>query len=223
MLGTNCYILADGPGSGCVVVDPGIGVVDALRGVLAEHRLTPEAIVLTHGHLDHVHGLPQLCDDELPVYIHAEDRYRLDDPYATLGPELRAMMEQQMGPQPDWVVPSRIEEVKGGDRLDIAGRSMLLTHAPGHTEGSMLLELDEVPQGVDGRADVDRTIVAGDVLFAGSIGRTDLPGGDPEVMNATLRDVITPLASSAIVLPGHGPATTMAREKAANPYLQGLG
>ena len=104
----------------------------------------------------------------------------------------------------------------------MAGLDLEVLHAPGHTQGSVMFTLPEVPDGIAAEAGVRTTVLSGDVLFAGSIGRTDLEGGDGATMNRTLRDVVLPLADDALVLPGHGPATTMERERATNPYLQGL-
>jgi glyoxylase-like metal-dependent hydrolase (beta-lactamase superfamily II) len=95
-------------------------------------------------------------------------------------------------------------------------------HAPGHTEGSVMFDVDRLPEGLDAGEELTRTVISGDVLFAGSIGRTDLPGGSGEAMTRSLRDVVLPMDDSTLVLPGHGPATTMRRERATNPYLQGL-
>jgi glyoxylase-like metal-dependent hydrolase (beta-lactamase superfamily II) len=113
-------------------------------------------------------------------------------------------------------------EVSDGEHLELAGLSLTVRHAPGHTEGSVMFSLGEVPDGVAGQVDVDATVLSGDVLFAGSIGRTDLPGGDGNAMQRSLRDVVLPLPDSTLVLPGHGPATTVEHERATNPYLQGL-
>ena len=95
-------------------------------------------------------------------------------------------------------------------------------HAPGHTEGSVMFDIDALPDGLDAGEELTRTVVSGDVLFAGSIGRTDLPGGSAEAMTRSLREVVLPLPDSSLVLTGHGPATTLRRERATNPYLQGL-
>jgi hydroxyacylglutathione hydrolase len=219
---TNCYVLAAAPGEECLVVDPGIGVEDTLREVFAEHRLRPAAVLLTHGHLDHVYAVTPVCGGDLAAHIHADDRYRLHDPLATVPAPMVAMMEQQFGRRATWREPERVVEVTDHQRISVAGLDLEVRHAPGHTEGSVVFALDELPDGIAVEEHLDRTVVAGDVLFAGSVGRTDLPGGDDAAMRRSLRDVILPLADSTLVLTGHGPATTMRRERAANPYLQGL-
>lgn len=220
--GTNCYVLATAPGQECLVVDPGIGVLDTLRDVLAEHRLRPAAVLLTHGHLDHVYSVTPVCQSGVAAYLHGDDRYRLVDPIATLEPNLVAMLEQQFGTRATWSEPEQVVEIRDRERLTLAGLDVEVLHAPGHTEGSVLFALPGLPDGLGTDVPLESTVLSGDVLFAGSVGRTDLPGGDAEAMQRSLRDVVLPLPDTTLVLPGHGPATAMARERAANPYLQGL-
>jgi hydroxyacylglutathione hydrolase len=219
---TNCYVLATGPGQECLVVDPGVGVEQALRDVLAEHRLRPSAVLLTHGHLDHVWSVTPVCGGDTAAYVHSDDRYRLRDPLAAVAPGTLAMLEQQFGQRAVWREPERVVEVRDGEALSLAGLEVDVLHAPGHTEGSVMFALETVPDGLPADEDLDRTMVSGDVLFAGSIGRTDLPGGDHDAMQRSLRDVVLPLPDSTLVLTGHGPATTMRRERTTNPYLRGL-
>jgi glyoxylase-like metal-dependent hydrolase (beta-lactamase superfamily II) len=114
-------------------------------------------------------------------------------------------------------------QIGDGTRLTLAGIDVDVVHAPGHTEGSVMFGIDRVPDGIRDQVDVDRTMVTGDVLFAGSIGRTDLPGGDPAAMQRSLREKVLPLPDTTLVLPGHYQATTMAHERATNPYLRDLG
>jgi glyoxylase-like metal-dependent hydrolase (beta-lactamase superfamily II) len=219
---TNCYVLAPAAGEECVVVDPGIGVEETLRAVFAEHRLRPAAVLLTHGHVDHVYSVTPVCGSDTAAYIHKDDRYRLGDLLANVDPGLLAMLERQFGRKATWTEPSTVVEIHDRATLELAGLSFDVLHAPGHTEGSVMFAVDAVPDGIAEQVDVDRTLVSGDVLFAGSIGRTDLPGGDPAAMNRSLREVVLPLPDTTLVLPGHYEATTMDRERATNPYLQGL-
>jgi glyoxylase-like metal-dependent hydrolase (beta-lactamase superfamily II) len=158
--------------------------------------------------------------------VHSADRYRLADPWATLDPTLRDMLASQFGPISGWTEPDDIREFADGQRLDLAGLAVTVRHAPGHTEGSVLFELPALggtdPQNPGRESASGPTVLTGDVLFAGSIGRTDLPGGSHTQMLATLRDKILSLPDDATILPGHGPATTMAVERARNPYLKDL-
>lgn len=212
---TNCYILAPQPGEECVIVDPGIGVVDELDEVLREHRLKPAAVLLTHGHLDHIYSVTPVCGArDVPAYIHRDDEYRLKDPISMLDPALVAMLEQQFGQAATWAEPDEVKVLADATSVPIAGLELTVDHAPGHTEGSVMYRLP----GEDGPL-----CLSGDVLFAGSIGRTDLPGGDHAAMQRSLRTKVLPLADETRVLPGHGPATTIGQERASNPYLQGLG
>ncbi|ADU48358.1 MBL fold metallo-hydrolase [Intrasporangium calvum] len=219
---TNCYVLAPAAGEECVIVDPGIGVEETLREVLTTHRLRPAAVLLTHGHVDHVWSVTPVCGADTAAYIHADDRYRLVDPLGQSNAGLVAMLEQQFGARATWAEPNNVVEIRDRAHLRLAGLDVEVLHAPGHTEGSVMFLTDGVPDGITDQVDVDRTVVSGDVLFAGSIGRTDLPGGDPEAMVRSLRDVVLPLSDTTLVLPGHYHATTMAHERATNPYLRDL-
>jgi glyoxylase-like metal-dependent hydrolase (beta-lactamase superfamily II) len=223
VFGTNCYILALAPGEECVVVDPGIEVLDQLAATLQEHRLRPAAVLLTHGHLDHTYSVTPVCGAHgVAAYLHADDAYRLVDPLREFDAGFLAMLEQQFGRAATWAEPDEVVQLADGQRLKIAGLDVGVRHAPGHTEGSVLFDLPAVPDGVEA-GDVSTSVLSGDVLFAGSIGRYDLAGGDAEAMRRTLRDVVLPLPDDVLVLPGHGPATTMGRERATNPYLLDLG
>jgi len=209
MFATNCFVLATGAGQECVVVDPGIGIEPQLDDVLREHRLQPVAVLLTHGHLDHTFSVTPVCGARgVPAYIHADDRYRLDDPGSTLGPQLTEMFAGRL----EWTEPDDVRELTDGAALDLAGLSFVADHAPGHTEGSVMFRLAAA-------GDDPPLCVSGDVLFAGSIGRTDLPGGDHQAMLRSLRTKVLPLADETVVLPGHGPTTTIGRERATNPFL----
>lgn len=220
--GTNCYVLATGEGEECVVVDPGIGIEETLREVLTQHRLKPTAVLLTHGHIDHVYSVTPVCGGDTAAYIHSDDRYRLGDPLGSASAGIVGMLEQQFGHKATWTEPSNVIEVTDRESLTLAGLDLEVLHAPGHTEGSVMFGFERLPEGVRAPEELDRTMISGDVLFAGSIGRTDLPGGDGAAMQRSLRDVVLPLADSTLVLPGHGAATSMRRERATNPYLQGL-
>jgi glyoxylase-like metal-dependent hydrolase (beta-lactamase superfamily II) len=222
VFGTNCYVLASGAGEECLVVDPGISVVDELAEVLRQHRLRPAAVLLTHGHLDHTYSVTPVCGAHgVAAYVHTDDRRRLVDPLAEFASSgMLAMLEQQFGTAATWREPDDVVEVGAGSRLDVAGLALEVVHAPGHTEGSVMFALPQVPSGAPD--EVSRTLLTGDVLFAGSIGRTDLPGGDHEAMLRSLRDHVLTQPDDTLVLPGHGPATTIGRERVGNPFLQQL-
>ncbi|WP_264176358.1 MBL fold metallo-hydrolase [Agilicoccus flavus] len=221
-LATNCYVVGPSHSEECVVVDPGVGVLDPLTRLLAEHSRTPVAVLLTHGHLDHVYSAALVGSRyDAPTYVHPDDRYRLDDPVSDVGP-LVAVFEQQLGSRVEWTRPDDIREAHDGEDLALAGLGFRVDHAPGHTEGSVLFSVDGTPDLLGPQTGLARTILTGDVLFAGGIGRTDLPGGDDAAMTASLRDVVLGLADDSLVLPGHGPGSTIANERATNPYLQGL-
>ena len=210
MFATNCYVVATGPGQECVVVDPGVGVEETLDEVLREHRLAPVAVLLTHGHLDHTFSVTPVCGaKDVPAYIHGDDAYRLVDPVAQMGPQLKEVF----GGRLTWTEPSDVRPMSDGTVLQLAGLEFVVDHAPGHTEGSVLFRSAAA-------GDQPPLCLTGDVLFAGSIGRTDLFGGDPESMDRSLRTKVWPLADETVVLPGHGPSSTIAQERASNPYLR---
>lgn len=213
--GTNCYVLAAGAGEQCLVVDPGIGVLNRLDEVLAEHRLHPAAVLLTHGHLDHTFSVAPVCGARgITAYVHPADREMLADPAKGLSMDLTALF----GGRLPYTEPDDVAELTDGATLTLAGIEITVDHAPGHTGGSVLFRLPAA--GTTWAA--EQICLSGDVLFAGSIGRTDLPGGSTETMLASLRDKILPLADDTVVLPGHGPETTVGRERVSNPYLRGL-
>ncbi|MDA3628468.1 MBL fold metallo-hydrolase [Saccharopolyspora oryzae] len=210
-LQANCYVLARGEGEPCVVVDPGQDAAEPLRAQLAERRLTPAAVLLTHGHFDHVLSAGEICaEHDIPAHIHPDDRFMLADPGAALGPAGRQLFGDGLVVD----APADVREIAHGDVLELAGMRFDVTHTPGHTGGSVLFGVEAEEGG--------RLLLSGDTLFAGAIGRTDLPGGDHDRMLESLSTEILPLDDDVVVLPGHGPTTTIGRERAGNPFLQGL-
>ena len=207
MFATNCWVLASAPGSECVVIDPGMPDVSlALEEILQRHNLKPVAVIATHGHLDHTFSIQPIADGyAIPTYIHSEDRDYLSAPEKLLSEEFASTVAEM-----NFVEPSQVRELRNGEVIDLVGLSFRAIHAPGHTRGSLMFEVSE------------QVLVSGDVLFAGSIGRTDLPMGSAKDMEETLRKKVIPLSDHLEVLPGHGPRTSMAREKKSNPYLKSL-
>lgn len=221
---TNTLLLAPRPGGPAVLVDPGAGVAAAVRDSLQRHDLRIEAVLLSHGHPDHLWDCAELAGPA-PVYIGVDDADRLADPIAHLGPALSSMFAAVTS----WQAPENVVPVVDGHELDAAELHLTAMSAPGHTAGSTLWRVDGSTQlagpafeqigltGHDGPL-----VLSGDVLFAGSIGRCDLPGGDERRMAASLERIAAAVPPAALVVPGHGPATTMARELATNPFLAGL-
>ncbi|GLW91041.1 MBL fold metallo-hydrolase [Actinokineospora globicatena] len=205
----NCFLIAPEAGGPCVVVDPGQDAEEALVAALAEHRLAPVAVVLTHGHLDHTFSVTPVCDgNDVPAWIHPDDRYMLSDPLRGLSDEAARFF----GPL-TMREPAEVRELTDGAELDLAGLRLTVRHTPGHTEGSVSFGHTTAEGG--------RLLFSGDTLFAGSIGRTDLPGGSMARMTESLRGLLD-LDDETVVLPGHGPTTTIGRERASNPFLTGM-
>ena len=211
--GTNCYVVATAEGEDCLVVDPGQDSMGPLADIMRDHRLRPVAVLLTHGHIDHVWSVaPLAAGHDIPAYIHEADRYRLVDP---AGSSFAAAREQMLALTKGELELTEPHDVRTfGDRttLDIAGVPLVVAHAPGHTEGSAVFIAER-----DGNR--PPVMVSGDLLFEGSIGRTDLPGGDPDAMAQSLRRVVLPLDDDTVVMPGHGELTTIGQERATNPFL----
>src|SRR6476646_1385098 len=204
---TNCWIVAPGAGEQCLVIDPGIGVGPQLDDVIAEHRLHPVAVLLTHGHIDHTFSVVPVCQArDVPAYIHPNDREQLTDPWSGINMPKGSPMFGSL----TFAEPDDVRELADGEKVSLAGLDFAVRHAPGHTQGSVVF-------GLSGSA--EPILFSGDVLFAGSIGRVDFPGGSMADMPRLLREVILPMDDATVVHAGHGPSTTIARERASNPYL----
>ena len=207
---TNCWIVAaDGPGGECVLIDAPPDPKSILDR-LAHHELRLVALFNTHGHVDHIGGVGTVVHtlehgDDIPVRIHDEDKHMLLDPVGTSGMLGRYLEELDLRP------PELIEGLDDGERISGAGMTFTAVHTPGHTRGSVCFRLD-----IDGEAPI---LFSGDHLFAGSIGRTDLPGGSFEELMASMVEKILPMPDDMHVLPGHGQVTTLGFERRTNPFI----
>jgi glyoxylase-like metal-dependent hydrolase (beta-lactamase superfamily II) len=214
MLACNCYVLAQRQGSDAVIVDPGQRAFGPLRRILDENRLTPAAVLLTHGHIDHLWSAQKVADTfGCPVYIHPEDRFMLTDPIRGFGPRIAQMAFGAMFREPRQVIELGID----GATLNLGGIAVTVDHTPGHTRGSVVFRVSETTHG-----DGDRMAFTGDTLFRQSIGRTDLPGGSGRDLLGSILNKLLILDDDIKVLPGHGPASTIGLERRTNPFLEGL-
>ncbi|MDQ2810743.1 MAG: MBL fold metallo-hydrolase [Actinomycetota bacterium] len=225
----NCYVVASAPGQECVIIDPGQDAERGIEELLAEHRLRPAAVLLTHGHIDHIWSVAPVCGAKgIPAYIHPRDRVLLSDP--AKGFPLGAGQELFGGLE--FTEPDDVKELADGMTLSLVGLEITVNHAPGHTEGSVTFRLPwerswaQEPLTAPGKSKIDETgadvLFSGDLLFAGSIGRTDLPGGDYPTILRSLAQVCLTLPDQTVVLSGHGPQTTIGAERRSNPFLADL-
>jgi hydroxyacylglutathione hydrolase len=201
ILQCNCSIFGDEQSREAVVIDPG-DEIHKILAILAKHQLRVKAIIITHAHIDHIGGAQKLkAATGAPVYMNANDQplsEHLDTQAAWLGmatPEKAAIDV----------------DAREGEKVVLGPAEFQVLHTPGHTQGSISLWIPK-----------ENKLIAGDTLFRDSIGRTDLPGGDSERILRSIRDKLLPLDDTTAVIPGHGPNTTIGRERARNPFLQGL-
>ena len=204
--GTNTYVVADGPGSAAVVIDAPPDP-DGVGELLARHDLTPVAALVTHGHIDHVGGIDGIAGPTVHAYLHPDDLDMARHP----GEQLRALMGAMAPELVGSLVHTEFIPLEAGSTLDLAGQRFEVLFTPGHSPGHCCFLLRD-----------DEVLFAGDQLFEGSIGRTDLPGGSYATLMASMAREIMPLPPATRVLPGHGPTTTLAAERLHNPFLQEL-
>jgi hydroxyacylglutathione hydrolase len=198
MLGCNCSILGDEASREAIVIDPGYDIPLILE-LLTKHKLTVKKILVTHAHIDHIASAQRLKEiTGAPILYNQADL------------PLVAMMEVQAG----WLgvaVPTVLppdHSPADGEAIDVGGLSGNILYTPGHSEGSLCLYLPE-----------EHLLLAGDTLFAGGVGRTDLPGGNTKKLLASIHDRLLTLADDTVVVPGHGAMTTIGAERDSNPFL----
>jgi len=211
----NCYLLGDVEEGTCVVVDPGQDATAAVEARLAARGARCEAILLTHGHLDHVWSVPDLARRlDVPVLLHPADRWLWDDPAAAFGNLPPGALRAQFGL--DWDPPTeRLEDLRDGQTLRLAGCALEVRHTPGHTPGSSVFLLNDTGRDAP-------LLLSGDLIFAGSVGRTDFPRGSSDEQMASIARSVLPLPDPTVVASGHGPQTTVGEERRSNPFLRDL-
>ncbi len=215
VLACNCYVLAPHAGADAVIVDPGQSAFGRLRAILDEHRLTPAAVLLTHGHIDHMWSAQKVADTYgCPVYIHPQDRAMLTDPIMDLNAAGRAQSLMlgfgRRAVSAFFSEPRQVIELaEDGMQLDLGGIAVTVDHTPGHTPGSVCFRGDGMT-------------FTGDTLFKGAIGRSDLLGGSGRQLLTSIVTKLLVLDDDTVVLPGHGEKSTIGIERRTNPFLEGL-
>lgn len=210
---TNCYVATGAPKmddlpTPCVIIDPGKGALEVVRAEVEKRNWQPEAILLTHGHIDHIRDVAEAASLwDIPVYIHEDDNVFLTNP------KLGGYTFGQLFEVETMAAYTEANLMHDGDEVKWAGLNFEVIHAPGHSPGCVMLRAS------DG---ADELLFSGDVLFKGSVGRVDLPGSSPEQMQQSLANKVLPLEDQLMILPGHGPASSIGEERASNPFLQSL-
>lgn len=201
MFGQNTFLLGPQQRNDCVIVDPGFDTA-AIEQCLLEHHWTPKAILNTHGHMDHIAGNEYLkrCWPDCPLVIGAAEADKLADPWQNLSAQFGSAMTS----------PAADHLVRDGELYEAAGLSLEVLEIPGHSKGHVVYVCKQCQPWI---------VLGGDVLFQGSIGRTDFPDGDMQQLLGSIRDKLLVMPDDTIVYPGHGPATTIGEERQHNPFL----
>ena len=213
---TNCWVIAPAFGSECILVDPGIAIpslTPAINDVLQRHSLKVGAVIITHGHLDHTFSLISKIEDfvDIDCFVHEADRDLLSYPERAMGPQSKALVEELRSSaalSDEFREPNSTFSINDGEHISLGEMKAVFRHAPGHTPGSVVVVIN------------DEVVVSGDVLFKGSIGRTDLPRGSLSDMERTLREKISTLPADLRVLTGHGDETSIREELRSNRFLK---
>jgi len=200
-IGTNAFALIEASRQECVIIDAPAEAYEWATRIAKAHDCKIVALILTHGHWDHIIDGYKFAEAGIPTYGHADDSEMFDAPskmasYAIPGLDLRKL------PINHWI--------KAGDRLDLLGVAMEIRHVPGHCPGNILVHIAS-----------EEAAIVGDVIFAGSVGRYDLPGGDFSVLERSIKTQIYSLPDRTTIYPGHGPKTSVAEEKVHNPFVKG--
>ena len=199
-IGTNAYALIEPDRKECVVFDAPAGAFEWAMQVAKDHDCKISGLILTHGHWDHILDGYRFVAADIPTYGHAEDKKLFEEP---------EKMARYALPDVEFLPLSIGHWVKGGDTLDLLGAKLEIRHVPGHCPGNILIYLES-----------EQLVIVGDAIFAGSIGRYDLPGGDFAVLERSIRTQIYTLPDETIIYPGHGGSTTVEREKRSNPFVR---
>lgn len=201
---TNCHVVHEQSGGPCWIVDAGFEP-GRLLAYIAQHELTPEKLILTHAHIDHIAGVAEVREafPDLPIVIHPLEASWLNDP------ELNLSANRSEGWAKPITAPGPDETIEHGDTLKLAGEPFEVRHVPGHSPGSIALVHHASQQAI-----------AGDALFRESIGRTDFPTSDPDALFNAIRTQLYTLPDETVIYPGHGPTTTIGHEAAHNPFVR---